>query len=305
MIHPNDIRLFLEVVDAGSFSRVAAQRRTVQSHISRQVSALEQACGAPLFRRTGRGVVLTDFGEYVEKQVRGWLRSSDELFDTIRHTSAVPMGEVRIGALPSAAHPLLTHLFQQLDSRYPAIKLNVREGQGDELDALLDIGSVDMAILFRYQAPTGSDETWLATANTYLVSSPDCPPTQEETMDFRQLKGLPLVLPRRPAHWRAILDETARSQGFTLQPVIEADSLRLQKEAVATSRRVHAVLGPFAIDDEIRSGRLRATRIINPNLKRYVTLALPKQGNLTQAGKVVAKMIEETVRGWNHDLSPL
>ena len=65
-MHINDFRLFLEVAESGSLSRVAAERQTVQSHISRQVSNLEKACGGPLFRRTGSGVVLTEFGEYVE-----------------------------------------------------------------------------------------------------------------------------------------------------------------------------------------------------------------------------------------------
>ena len=62
-MNPNDFRLFLEVAELGSFTKVAAQRQTVQSHISRQIGELESACGGALFRRTGRGVVLTDLGQ--------------------------------------------------------------------------------------------------------------------------------------------------------------------------------------------------------------------------------------------------
>ena len=72
----NDIRLFLEVAELGSFSKVAAQRSTVQSHISRQISHFETSCGGALFRRTGRGVVLTEFGEHVQQRVRVWLKDS-------------------------------------------------------------------------------------------------------------------------------------------------------------------------------------------------------------------------------------
>lgn len=106
-----DFRLFLEVAEAGSFTKVAAQRQTVQSHISRQIGNLEKTCGSPLFRRTGRGVVLTEFGQHVAHRVRGWIKDSEELFADIRQTSRVPMGEVRIGLLPSAAHPLMTQVF--------------------------------------------------------------------------------------------------------------------------------------------------------------------------------------------------
>ena len=38
------VRLFLEVVEAGSLSKVASRRQTVQSHVSRQISDFEARC---------------------------------------------------------------------------------------------------------------------------------------------------------------------------------------------------------------------------------------------------------------------
>lgn len=298
-----DFRLFLEVVEAGSFTKVAAQRQTAQSHISRQISELERQCGNALFKRTGRGVALTEFGSHVAQRVRQWLRESDELFADIRQTARVPMGEVSLGILPSAAHPLMTHVFKRLQVEYPGIKLNIREGQGAELDALLDAGAVDMAILFRYDNPTGSDETLLVTASTYLVSSPGFSLTHGDTVEFKRLEGLPLVLPRRPAHWRALLDEMARSKGFQLEAAIEADSLTMQKELVAGSKHLYALLGPFSVSHELRLGRLQAAKVVAPDLKRYVTLARPKQGQLTQASRIVSGLITETVKSWRGQLT--
>lgn len=302
-MNPNDFRLFLEVVELGSFTKAAAQRRTVQSHISRRIGDLEKICGGALFRRTGRGVVLTELGKHVEARIRGWIRETDQLLADIRVDSAVPMGEVRLGILPSAAHPLVTRLYRRIQAEYPKIKLNIREGQGGELDALLDIGSVDMAVLFRFQKPSSQDEKLLAIAGTFLVSRPGDPLTRDETIDFTRLAGLRLVLPRRPAHWRAVLDETARSKGFTLQAEVEADSLRAQKELVAHTPDLYSVLGPFSIADELRSGRLQASRVVNPDLRRHVTLALPKQGQLTPASKIVSRLIRETAQGWGYQLS--
>jgi len=302
-MHPDDFRLFLDVVELGSFTKVAAQRRTVQSYISRQIGDLEKACGGALFRRTGRGVVLTDLGEQIEARVRGWLRDTDQLLADIRQDAAVPMGEVRLGILPSAAHPLVTRVYARLKAEYPKVRLNVREGQGSELDALLDTGSVDMAILFRYGKPSGDEEKLLASAGTYLVSRPGDALTRKASIEFARLAGLRLVLPRRPAHWRAVLDEAARSKGFTLQAELEADSLRVQKEIVAQNAGIYSLLGPFSIAEELRQGRLQATRVIGPDLRRHVALAMPKQGQLTRAAKIVSRMIIETVEGWGNQLS--
>lgn len=301
----NNFRLFLEVAELGSLTKVAAHRQTVQSHISRQISDLESACGGALFRRTGRGVVLTEFGHYVEKRVRQWIQQSDELFGDIQQSSKIPMGEVKIGILPSAAHPLMTEVFKKLHHAYPKIQLNIREGQGSELDALLDTGSVDMAILFRYEKPHSHDEVLLSTASTYLVSSPGLSLTYGETVEFKRLAGLPLVLPRKGSHWRSILDETARSKGFQLQAEVEADSLKVQKEIIANNPHMYALLGPFSVSEELRMGRLQSAKVIAPDLKRYVTLAMPKQGHITQASKTVAEMIKATVASWGNQLSPL
>lgn len=298
-----DFKLFLEVAEMGSFTKVAAQRQTVQSHISRQISALEEACGGTLFRRTGRGVALTEFGNHVALKARQWVRETEAFLADIQQTARVPMGEVRMGILPSAAHPLMTHVFKRLHHEFPKITLNIREGQGGELDAMLDSGSVDMAILFRYDKPNNPDETLLATASTYLVSSPGRPLTHADTVEFRRLERLPLVLPRRPAHWRSILDETAKSKGFHLLAALEADSLRVQKELIADNPHLYALLGPFSVDQELRTGRLQAAKIVGPDLKRYVTLAHPKQGQLTQASRIVSQLIKETVAGWDGQMT--
>jgi LysR family nitrogen assimilation transcriptional regulator len=300
----HEMRLFLEVAELGSFTKVAAHRQTVQSHISRQVSDFEKDCGNALFKRTGRGVVLTEYGAHVEKKVRAWLKDTDALFADIRQTSKLPMGEVKIGVLPSAAHPLMTHVITRLRNEFPQITLNVREGQGGELDALLDTGSVDMAILFRFEKPSGPEETLLATANTYLVSKPGAPLTQHSTIDFKKLEGVPLVLPRRPSHWRAILDENARSKGFELTAAVEADSLRLQSEVVLMNPHLYALLGSFSVSEKTKAGQLQAAKLTAPDLKRYVTLARAKQGQNTQACRVVAKLIAETAQEWNGQLNP-
>jgi DNA-binding transcriptional LysR family regulator len=246
---------------------------------------------------------LTEFGNHVALKARLWIRDTDEFFADIQQTARVPMGEVRIGILPSAAHPLMTQVYKRLHHEFPQISLNIREGQGGELDAMLDSGSVDMAILFRYDKPNNPDETLLTIASTYLVSRPGLPLTQTETVEFRRLEGIPLVLPRRPAHWRAILDEAAKSKGFHLQAALEADSLRVQKEVIADHPLLYALLGPFSVDPELRNGKLRAAKVIGPDLKRYVTLAHPKQGQLTQASRIVSQIIRETVLDWKGQIT--
>ena len=62
-------RIFLRVADAGSLSKAAAALAVPQSLVSRAISHLERQCGERLFVRTGRGVVLTEFGAQILARV--------------------------------------------------------------------------------------------------------------------------------------------------------------------------------------------------------------------------------------------
>ena len=298
-----NVKLFLEVAEAGSLSKVAARRQTVQSHVSRQITDFEQRCGGRLFRRTGRGVELTDLGARAAARLRTWLQETERLEEELRSEASAVSGSVRLGIIPSAAHPLMTRLFERLRAEHPGIRLDIAEAQGTELDAMLDSGAVDLAILFRFQRPSAREEKALAVAGTYLVSAPGDALTRSSTINFSRLKGLQLVLPRRPSHWRNALDETARSLGFKLEPVAEADSLTVQKELVAHAERVYSVLGPYSIADELRQGRLQASKLVRPDLSRHVTLAFPKQGKLSPAGRVVADQVQALVKAWGQQLT--
>ena len=302
-MNPVAVKLFLEVAEAGSLAKVAARRQTVQSHISRQITVFEEQFGARLFRRTGRGVQLTELGEHAAARLRPWLQETEQLAQDLRASSAQLVGNVRLGVIPSAAHPLATRLFKRLRAEHPGVRLDIAEAQGAELDAMLDGGAVDLAILFRFHKPAGREEILLCVADTYLVSAPGDEITREPTQNFVRLAGLPLVLPRRPSHWRNALEETARSLGFKLEPVAEADSLTVQKELVAATPGLYSVLGPYAFAADLRAGRLQATRLVKPDLKRHVTLALPKQGKLSPACRVVSQTLQALVAEWGNQIT--
>lgn len=297
------VRLFLEVLEAGSISKVAARRQTVQSHISRQISEFELGFGGPLLRRTGRGVVATELGQRSAARLRLWVQETERLTEELREESGALLGEVRVGIIPSAAHPLMTHVFARLQAEQAGIRLNVTEAQGTELNAMLDSATVDMAILFRFTRPGGNDEKLLGVAHTYLISGAGDELTADATVTFSRLADRRLVLPRRPSHWRNALDEAARSLGFRLVPVIEVDSLTMQKELVAHTPGLYSILGPYSIADDVRSGRLQASKLVKPALSRNVTLSFPKQGKLSPACRWVAGLIEELVASWGNDLS--
>ena len=65
------IRMFVRVVECGSFSAVAREAGVGQPAISKQITGLETHLGAQLLRRTSRSLSLTEAGqEFYESAVR-------------------------------------------------------------------------------------------------------------------------------------------------------------------------------------------------------------------------------------------
>src|SRR5579862_42735 len=226
-------KLFIDAAEHGSLSKVAVAYGTSQPYISRRIGELEAECGGRLFERTGRGVVLTELGARIAPQVRAWIAGTEQLVNDVRASAGTPIGKVRIGSIPSAAHPLVSTLYKQLRERYPLIQLSVREGQGAQLETWLDDGSVDMAILFRTSGSPRDGETYLVETSTYLVSAAGDPLTSRRTVRFSELHNLPLVLFCRPNSWRNYLDQIGAEREVSLNVVLEADSLSLQTHIVA------------------------------------------------------------------------
>ena len=288
----SDWKLFIDAAELGSFSKVATAYGTSQPHISRQLSTLEQECGGRLFQRTGRGVILTELGQRIAPKVRAWMASTDQLVNEVRSSARTPIGKVRIGSLPSTAHPLVSTVYRRLKDQYPLIELSVREGQGSQLETWLDEGSVDLAILYRTSQTPRSGETYLIETSTYLVGAAGDPLTSQRTVPLAALHNLPLVLFCRPSEWRNHLEEIASRHGIQLNVVLEADSLGLQTQ-FASEGGVYALLGPYAIAAAAEQCRVQSSKLVKPVVTRHIALAMSRHGELTLASRTVMQIMRE------------
>lgn len=120
----NNIRFFVEVVNAGSFSAAARSSSLPPSTVSRRMARLEDDLGARLLQRTTRSLRLTDAGQTYLAHAQ---RALDELEVGRRamgELQASPRGRVRLTAPSGFAEALWSVLPRFLDE-HPEVRLEL------------------------------------------------------------------------------------------------------------------------------------------------------------------------------------
>ncbi|CAB3663963.1 hypothetical protein LMG3441_00711 [Achromobacter kerstersii] len=283
-------RLFIQIADQGSLTKVAALRDSAQSAVSRQLSAMEKQCGGRLFHRTGRGVELTESGRQLYPRVLAWLEEADALGRDVARAVDQPAGLVRVGVLSSIEPAFLSRVYDHVRRLHPHIQLRIRDGLGAAINEWLEIGEVDIAILMRGGRDDRRRESTLFTVRHLLVGPPGDLTTRNATVPFAGLQGLPLVLAGAPSAFRRQLDLLARRMGVTLNVALECDSLHIQKHMVLRSG-LYAVLAEHAVTRECLTGELQAALIVKPSLTRSITLAMSDVRPITLACREVAHIL--------------
>lgn len=287
-------RAFVAIGELGSLTRAALFLDSNQSLLSRQLNALERECRARLFNRTGRGVALSELGERLFPQVKALLADAERLQEEVRGHANAPSGRVTVAMLPSIGATLVARVFTEMRTRYPEVSLKILEGSSGQVEEWLTDARADIAILYRYGASLPEGERALAVVDSYLIGAAGDRVSGKREVSFDALDQLPFILPSAPNGLRTALDAIARQRHIRLTPVIEADSLPLQK-SLAARERLYTVLPLHAVWDEMRAGQVQAALIVDPPLERTVSMAMAKSKGPARAVSAVASAIVEIV----------
>ena len=134
---------FVEVADAGSFTKAAETLAYSQSGISHMVSDLERDWGVALFERSRRGVVLTGDGARLLPEARALCESFRALEATVDEVRGLETGLIRIGVFPSVAAHWIPRIIKRFSADYPGIDYKLRVGDYTEIEEWIADGTVD------------------------------------------------------------------------------------------------------------------------------------------------------------------
>ena len=182
------LRIFHSVSEAGSFTHAGEQLNLSQSAVSRQISALEESLGVPLFHRHARGLILTEQGELL-------YRTAHEVFGKLAMTQALlaeskdrPKGPLRITTTVAFGSTWLAPRMREFVEVYPEVEAHLILS-----DQTLDLSMREADVAVRLTPPRQADliQRHLLTVHMHIYASPGyikkhgIPKTLEELDEHR------------------------------------------------------------------------------------------------------------------------
>jgi DNA-binding transcriptional LysR family regulator len=164
------LRVFQAAADAGSFTHAGETLGLSQSAISRQVSALEQDLGTPLFHRHARGLILTEQGELLLTTVQDVVLKLEAVRSRLIDSREKPNGELRVTTTLGLGANWLAPRLGEFSELYPEIKLRLLLAD-DELD--LGMREADVALRLREPSQPDLIRRRLFTVHFHAYASAD------------------------------------------------------------------------------------------------------------------------------------
>ena len=211
----NNVRFFLEVVSAGSFSAAARAFALPPSAVSRRMARLEDDLGLRLLQRTTRSVQLTEAGQTYLVHVQRALDALEAGQQALGELQVAPRGRVRLSA-PSGFADALWPILSNFLAMYPAVRLEL-----DLSDRLVDLVDERFDLAVRSTHDTSS-----ALIGRRFISSPR---QLFASPGYLETHGLPRTVKDLERHDCIVLG--ARTDGVTWKLEVGRSTRRVSLRA--------------------------------------------------------------------------
>lgn len=161
-------RMFVAVIETGSFAKAATRLGTGSAQASKLVSRLEADLGVRLLNRTTRSLSPTEVGQAYLERIKLVLEELDALDLAVKNRSGTATGRLRLTVPMSFGTAQLAHAFIDFATRYPDIDLDV--SFTDRVVNLVDEG-FDAAVRIGTPADTSLIARKLCSARIVLAAS--------------------------------------------------------------------------------------------------------------------------------------
>jgi DNA-binding transcriptional LysR family regulator len=212
-----DLRLFCEVVEAGSITAGAERSALALAAASTRIRGMERSLGAELLTRSRQGVTPTPAGLTLLKHARTILAESARLNEDLGAFAGGASGEVRLLANTNALTEFLPEALSAFLADHPQISVDLEERLSDEIVGLIAEGVADVGIVAG-TVDVGALATYPFRSDRFVVvTAAGHPLAAQGPASFAQVLDFDLVGLDRAASLQRFLAGKAAREGRPLR----------------------------------------------------------------------------------------
>lgn len=287
------LKYFIAVAEEGNITKAAARLHVSQPALSMQLAALEDELGRKLFERGARGIELTEKGLALKGRADDLVEFAERVEAEIKAPDAEEIaGTVSIGAGETPAFRLVAKAATALHRANPRLRFSITSGNGEDILARLQDGTLDFGVLVGPGRYNGFDYLTLPHEHRWgLVVSRDSPLALRDTISPDDAKGTPVICSRQ-AMVREFISGWLGCP-FARMRVVATYNLVYNAAAFVESGMGAAVCIDGMIPDEF-SNRV-VFRPFSPPLTSDVYLAWRRNATLPVAAKALLSAIRDEI----------
>jgi LysR family nitrogen assimilation transcriptional regulator len=280
------LRYFVTIVDAGSFSRAAQVAHVAQPALSQQIADLEAQLGVSLLQRSARGVAATAAGERLYVEASAILRRIERLPEVVLGQGEEVEGSVYIGMADSLVSLLAGPIIAACRTALPKVRLKFSNAGSFQLAARIREQTLDLAVLYEVEPFVGCVRVPLFDRRLFLVRQANGS-VRPGSIKLQELADLPLLLPNLPNITRAALDRLFAEAGIV--PHIAAETDLANGMLAAVQAGVGNGFLPLGDADELPG--VFFTQAIEPPIVLTVSIVSSAEAPLAAAGEAVRDFV--------------
>lgn len=296
-----DLRALIGIAETGSLSAAARLLHLTQPALTASLQRLEDELGVTLVTRHSRGSSLTEEGRYVLEKSFDVVRHVAEIQSVVKDLSKEPIGTVRLGLPTTVAGGVVPELVPVLEARYPQVRLHVVEAMSGVLAEQLQLGKLDLAVLYDIQPMAGLRSEPILQEKLHLLVPADHALAARRRVRLDEVADLRLVLPNGSHSIRRHIETHCRAEG--LMPNVVADIDSLPGLFGLVSAGYCTILPRFLISTYACSDRIVALEITRPAMEWTVHLASRHDAIRPRAsfatGALLGEIFRKLVRSGN------
>lgn len=277
----NLYKTFYIVAKYNNFTKASEELCISQPAVTQAIKKLEEQLNIELFKRTNKGIELTELGKmvyYYAEHLYNLAKSNENLITQIKN------GQEKIISIGVPTHIgtfYFVKFFKKFNEKYPNVKIKIVNKKSDEMLKMLLKRELDVVIdtdmtsvndeIIKVREIMKLDGCFVGNSKYKFLA-------ENEKISPNELIKYPLILPSATTSNRKAIDYFFKKNNIILDPLVEANSSSISKEIINQGIGIGWMIKEFVIDD-LKLGNLFEVKVDIENIITPLSLAYHKRYN--------------------------